>query len=138
MWNGASSLDREIIEFRFCDLLYCFCDLEKPHNSLNLFTIEALENFCGIIGASQMLLVIKNLPTNAGDAGDMCSIPGSRRSSGVGNDNPLLYSCLENSLDGGTWQATSLWGHKESDTTEHTCAHTPWWALKYVFVILFP
>ena len=92
MWNGASSLDREIIEFRFCDL-------EKPHNSLNLFTIEALENFCGIIGASQMLLVIKNLPTNAGDAGDMCSVPGSRRSSGVGNGNSLKYFCLENSMD---------------------------------------
>ena len=106
VWNGASSLDREIIEFRFCDLLYCFCDLEKPHNSLNLFTIEALENFCGIIGASQMLLVIKNLPTNAGDAGDMCSVPGSRRSSGVGNGNSLKYFCLENSMDRGAWWAT--------------------------------
>ena len=96
MWNGASSLDREIIEFRFCDLLYCFCDLEKPHNSLNLFTIEALENFCGIIGASQMLLVIKNLPTNAGDAGDVGLILGLGRSPGGGHGNPLQYSCLEN------------------------------------------
>ena len=105
MWNGASSLDREIIEFRFWDLLYCICDREKPHNSLNLFTIEALENFYGIIGASQVLLVIKNLPTNAGDTGDACSTPRSRRSSGVGNGNSLKYFCLENSMDRGAWQA---------------------------------
>ena len=40
---------------------------------------------------------------NAGDPG---SIPGSGRSSGEGNDNPLQYSCLENPMDRGTWQAT--------------------------------
>ena len=44
--------------------------------------------------------VVKNLPANAGNAG---SIPGSRRSSGEGNGNPLQYSCLENSMDRGTW-----------------------------------
>ena len=38
--------------------------------------------------------VVKNLPTNEGDLGDSSSIPGSRRSSGVGNGNPLQYSCL--------------------------------------------
>ena len=70
MWNGASSLDREITEFRFCDLLYCFCGLEKPHNSLNLLTIEALENSYGITGASQVLLMIKNLPMQ--ETQEMC------------------------------------------------------------------
>ena len=50
--------------------------------------------------------VIKNSPASAGDARDLGSIPGSRRSSGVGNDNPLLYSCLENLMDRGPWQAT--------------------------------
>ena len=43
---------------------------------------------------------------NAGDAGDMGSIPGSGRSSGGGNGNPLQYSCLENSMDRGTRQTT--------------------------------
>ena len=50
-----------------------------------------------------MVLAVKNLPANAGDAG---LIPGSGRSSGVGNSNPLKYSCLENSMDVGVWQAT--------------------------------
>ena len=47
--------------------------------------------------------VVKNLPANAGDAGDTGSILGSGRSPEVGNGNPLQYSCLENSMDRGTW-----------------------------------
>ena len=43
----------------------------------------------------------KNPPANAGDAGDTGSIPGMERSPGKGNGNPLLYSCLENSMDRG-------------------------------------
>ena len=43
---------------------------------------------------------------NAGDAGDMGSIPGLGRSPGEGNGNPLQYSCLENSMDRGTWGTT--------------------------------
>ena len=50
--------------------------------------------------------MVKNLPANVGDTGVAVSIPGSGRSLGVGNDNPLNYSCLENSMDGGVWQAT--------------------------------
>ena len=38
--------------------------------------------------------------------GDLFSIPGLGRSPGEGNGNPLQYSCLENPMDGGTWQAT--------------------------------
>ena len=45
--------------------------------------------------------MIKNLPANAGDAKDMDSIPGLGRSPGVGNDNPLPYSSLENPMDRG-------------------------------------
>ena len=52
------------------------------------------------------MLVVKNPPAAAGDAGDAGLIPGSGRSSGVGNSNPLQYSCLENSTDVGVWQAT--------------------------------
>ena len=47
--------------------------------------------------------VVKNLPTNAGDPRDVGSIPGSGRSLGEGNGNPLLYSCLENSMDRVAW-----------------------------------
>ena len=47
--------------------------------------------------------VVKNLPANAGDVG---SIPVLGRSPREGNDNPFQYSCLENSMDRGVWQAT--------------------------------
>ena len=49
--------------------------------------------------ASQVVLVVKNLPANAGDLRDMGSIPGSGRSPGEGQGNPLQYSCLENPMD---------------------------------------
>ena len=48
---------------------------------------------------------VKNLPANAGDAGDTGSIVGLGRYPGVGNGNPLQYSCLENSVDRGAWRA---------------------------------
>ena len=51
-------------------------------------------------------VVAKSPPANAGDTGDASSIPGSGRSPGVGNDNPLQYSCLENSMDRGASWAT--------------------------------
>ena len=64
-----------------------------------------MENVChgvsrleGFPGGS----VVKNLPANAGDVG---SIPGSGRSVGGGNDNPLQYSCLGNPMDRGAWRA---------------------------------
>ena len=50
--------------------------------------------------------MVKNLPANAGDTGDVGSIPGSGRPPGGGNCNPLQYSCLENSRDRGAWWAT--------------------------------
>ena len=57
-------------------------------------------------GASQVVLVVKNLPANAGDTGDAGLIPGSERSPGAGNDNPLQSSCLENPMDRGALWAT--------------------------------
>jgi len=51
-------------------------------------------------------LVLKNLPANAGDLRDAGSIPGSERSPGGGHGHPLQYSCLENPMDRGAWQAT--------------------------------
>ena len=56
--------------------------------------------------ASQVVLVVKNPPPNAGDLKDMGLIPGSGRSPGGGNGNPLQYSCLENPKDRGAWRAT--------------------------------
>ena len=53
--------------------------------------------------ASQIALVVKNLLANAGDAG---LSPGLGRSPGGGHGNPLEYSCLENRMDKGAWQAT--------------------------------
>ena len=53
-----------------------------------------------------MALVVKNLPANAGDLRDAGSIPGSERSPGGGHGHPLQYSCLENPMDRGAWQAT--------------------------------
>ena len=56
--------------------------------------------------ASQVALVVKNLPPNAGDIRDIGSIPGLGRSPGGAHGNPLLYSCLENPMDREHWQAT--------------------------------
>ena len=56
--------------------------------------------------ASQVVLVVKNLPANAGDSRDVSSITGSGRSPGEGNGYPLQDSCLENSMDSGVWQVT--------------------------------
>ena len=50
--------------------------------------------------------VVKNLPANAGDTGDVGLVPGSGRSPGVGNGNLLQYSSWDNPTDRGTWQAT--------------------------------
>ena len=58
----------------------------------------------------------------AGDAKDMGSIPGSGRSPGEGNGNPLQYSCLGHPMDRGAWWAT-VHGVLESDMTEHAHTH---------------
>ena len=55
---------------------------------------------------SHLALVIKNPPANAGSARDAGLIPGSGRSPGKGNGNPLQYSCLEKSMDRGAWWPT--------------------------------
>ena len=55
--------------------------------------------------ASQVALVVKNPPANAGDTRDLGLIPGLGRSPGGGNGNPVLYSCLGNPMDIGAWWA---------------------------------
>ena len=65
--------------------------------------LENKEKSKSHIWASLVAQMVKNLPANAGDLG---SIPGEGRSPGEGNSNPLQYSCLGSSTEGGTWQAT--------------------------------
>ena len=64
-----------------------------------------LNVYSGGWGASQVALVVKNLPVNAGDIRDTGSIPGLGRSPGD-QGNQLQYSCLENLMDRGAWRAT--------------------------------
>ena len=70
---------------------------------------------------------------SAYNAGDLGSIPGSGRSPGEGNDNPLQYSCLENPMDGGAWGAI-VHGVAKSRTRLSDFTHSlmqllglPWW-----------
>ena len=53
--------------------------------------------------SSQVVLMVKNLPANAGDIRNMGLIPGSGRSPGGGNGNPFQYSCLKIPMDRGAW-----------------------------------
>ena len=64
--------------------------------------------------------MIKNLPISTGDPG---LIPGSGRSPGVGNGNPLQCSCLENPVDRRAWQAI-VHGVTDLDTAEHRHIHS--------------
>ena len=66
-----------------------------------------------------MVLVVKNLPANAGDMRDMGSIPGLGKSPGERNGNALQYRYLEKPWTG-SLVGHSPWGHKESDMTEVT------------------
>ena len=68
--------------------------------------------------------MVKNTPVNAGDVkegvGGGGLIPGSGRSPGVGNGNPLWYSCLENPVDRGAWWAAKSIGLQRVDRTDAT------------------
>ena len=70
---------------------------------------------------------VKNPPANVGEARDAGSIPGSERSPGIGNGNPLQYSWLENSIDREAWWAiVHEVTKKELDTTEQLSTHSEW------------
>ena len=64
--------------------------------------------------------MVKNPPANVGDTGGVVSIPGTSRSSGGGNGNPLQHSCLGNPMERGEWQATAM----ESQRVGHNGACT--------------
>ena len=76
-----------------------FLDSSKP----KIFSIYCEFERCALNRGFQLVLVVRNLPTNAGDVG---SIPGTGRSPGGGHGYPLQYSYLENPMDRGAWQAT--------------------------------
>ena len=90
------------------------------------------------VGASQVVLLVKNPSGNSGDPRDSGPIPELGRSPGVGNGTLLQYSCLENSMGRGAWRATV---HRvvELDTTERLStqhrAHIP--CQFYIFFTLF-
>ena len=90
------------------------CIEPSPENSLNLLLHIEVETYNKEKPEFQSLFLslgfpdgtmVKNPPTNAGDTRNGDSIPGSGRSPGEGNGNPLQYSCLENSMDRRVWQA---------------------------------
>ena len=74
--------------------------------------------------ASQMAPVVKNPPANARDRREAGSVPGSGRSPGGGNGNPLQYSCLENLMDRGAWQVTA-----------HGTAKSPTWLSDWALAV---
>ena len=75
---------------------------------------------------SQVVLVVKNLPANAGDIRDMGLIPELGRSPAGGKGNPLQYLCLENPTDRGALQATVHRVRKKLDTTQPLSTHKCW------------
>ena len=79
--------------------------------------------------------MVKNLLANAGDVG---SIPGSGKSPGEGNGNPLQSSYLGNLIDRGAWQAAVLGVPKESDRVEQGSTHVCVYIYIYIlFQIIF-
>ena len=81
------------------DLECCFC--------LYVFVFNILCALIASLGASQVVLMVKNRLANAGDARDVGLISGSGRSPGIGNGNLLQSSCLENPMERGAWWASA-------------------------------
>ena len=81
--------------------------------------------------------VVKNLPDNAGNTGDLGSIPGSGSSPRKGNSNPLQFSCLENPMDRAAWWA-AVHGVEKSQTRFSTQAcHLPMIIYIYIYIYLY-
>ena len=97
----------------------------KKSNTEHLQLTNLKKNYV-YCGASQVAVLVKNPPANAGDIRDAVSIPGSGRSLGEERGNPFLYYCLGNPMDRGVWQATvhrvtkSLTQLNRLGTAQHT------------------
>ena len=94
----VQSLVRELRSHKLCSVAKNNSSSSNNNNDNTSYLME--------LWASGVMLVVKNPPANAGDIRDTGSVPVSRRSPGRGNSNPLQYSCLENPMDKGAWQAT--------------------------------
>ena len=79
-----------------------------------------MNGYLFVFGASQVVLLVKNPPANAGNVRDSGSIPGLGRLPGGGHGNPLQYSCLENPHGQRSLASYSPWGRRESNATEAT------------------
>ena len=99
---------------------------DHQNNPASAFCTWAIK---GLPGAT----AVKNLPSNAGDTGDVGFIPGSGWSSGIGNGNPLQYSCLENPTDREAWLPQSIGSqsvqrkvstHTSNERESHWCQKT--------------
>ena len=75
--------------------------------------------------AFQVVLVVKNPLANSGDIRDPVCVPGSGRSPGERKGNPLQYSCLENPMDTGAWQAAGHQIAKSWTQLKRLSTHTP-------------
>ena len=100
----------------------------STYMSLEEFKLkQQLDTTTKLLGTSQVMLVVKNLPANAGDTRDEHQIPGLERSPGGEHGNPFQYSCLENPLDRGPPFTLQSTGCKESymtEVTQYACINT--------------
>ena len=86
----------------------------------------------------KVMLVVKNLSANAGDLRDVSLIPGSGKSPGGGNSNPLQYFCLENPMDRRAWQATVYRVSKSWTWLKQHSRHTHTYAYpQYMYGLLW-
>ena len=95
-----------IYERKICPIVHVQCYLQEI--IIAVWSTCAVIWWCLHLGGSDG-------KASAYSVGDLGSIPGSGRSSGEGNGNPLQYSCLENAMDGGVWYAT-VYGVEKSQT----------------------
>ena len=112
-WRDSSSSSGSKTSYAWQQCVHFY----SPSGSSSETQITWDETVISLDWASQVALVVKNLPANAGDISDVDSIPVSGRPPRGGHGNPLQYSCLENPTDR---QTDSPRGCKELDSTEAT------------------
>ena len=118
--SNANNLIAKCSKAPYCDIYHIAC---KDFFSKSLFSIleSSAHPFNNILLRVNWL--VKNPPAIAGDTRDIGSNPGSRRYPGEGNGSSLQYSCLENSINRGTWWAT-VHGVTKNWTYTQTHTHT--------------
>ena len=131
-WNLEHKVWGHKVELRLCSTTYWMCNMAqftqplwvfftsiKQNGDTDLIVLSSrLNEIYMYKGASQVALVVKNQPANAGDMRDISLILGSQRSPGGGHGNPFQYSCLENPMDRGAWLATVYGISTDSDTQQ--------------------